>query len=107
MARRAPTLPRKCIFCGRSGDTVEITREHVWADWLKEYIPKNDVRHTALHGIIERDGSLQHTIRTWGGDAQSRRLRIVCRCCNNGWMGKLQEHAKDILIPLISGQPKV
>lgn len=105
MARRPPTPRKKCIFCGEQG--TKITREHVWADWLKSYIPKTDLKHTALSGILEQDGRMEYTIRTWGGDARSRRLPIVCLKCNTGWMGKLQENAKYILIPLITGDVKI
>ena len=30
-------LMAQCIFCGSA---TEITKEHVWADWLKAHIPK-------------------------------------------------------------------
>jgi hypothetical protein len=104
--RPAPP-PKVCIFCGRTGLQVEITREHVWADWLKNYIPKNQRNHYALTGIIEQSGKLEASVRRWGGDAQSRRLQIVCRHCNNGWMGQLQESVKPILVPMIEGEPKL
>ena len=38
------------------------------------------------------------------GDPASRKLRIVCRKCNNGWASVLQEKAKPILIPLLTGR---
>ena len=106
MTKKPSRPPRTCIFCGNTG----LTREHVWANWLRNYIPKNRPRHSILSGIIERCGSLTHEIRHREGDPLSRQLRVVCGAtkrraegCNNGWMGKLQETAKDIVIPLIKG----
>src|SRR5205085_373803 len=37
------------------------------------------------------------------GDPHSQRLRVVCGYCNNNWMGRLQERAKRILLPLVVG----
>lgn len=35
---------------------------------------------------------------------RGRRLQVVCRECNNGWMGKLQERTKPLLLPLLTGE---
>jgi hypothetical protein len=74
----------------------------MWADWLKVYIPRAALEHrissTLAH--IEGDETSYHR-RT--GDPHSRRIKCVCRTCNNGWMSALQEDAKPILIPLLKG----
>jgi hypothetical protein len=90
---------RFCIFCGGAG----LTREHVWADWLKKYVPKDMPKHTALFAIVHPTHS-EPTRKKRSGDLQSRRLRIVCKSCNTGWMSKLQEKTKPNLLPLIQGE---
>jgi hypothetical protein len=88
---------RFCIFCGQSG----LTKEHVWPDWLKNYIPKDMREHTSLSVTVHPTHSDPQRKKR-SGDLRSRRLRIVCKACNNGWMGKLQEKAKPYLLPLIN-----
>jgi hypothetical protein len=89
-----------CIYCGGS----PTTREHIWADWLRNYIPKTQASHTASESLINPDFSVEATTKKWGGDPRSRRLKIVCRSCNGGWMSELQNAAKPILVRLILGQ---
>jgi hypothetical protein len=91
-----------CIFCGGS----PTTREHIWADWLAKYIPKTMKKHSSTTSILNPDRSIERTLRVWGGDPRSRQLQIVCKHCNNGWMSELQQQAKPILIPLITGKLK-
>jgi hypothetical protein len=91
-----------CIFCGGHPST----REHIWADWLAQYIPKTMPKHSSASSIVNADRSVSKTSRLWGGDPRSRRLQIVCQPCNNHWMSDLQTAAKPILIPLIAGRTK-
>lgn len=89
-----------CIYCGRS----PTTREHIWADWLCQYIPKDLVNHTASESVVNPDLSIEKTEKRWGGDPRSRRLQIVCGDCNHHWMSELQTAVKPTLIPLILGE---
>lgn len=41
------------------------------------------------------------------GHTVTKKLRVVCRSCNSGWMGQIEEAAKPILTPLILGQTSV
>jgi hypothetical protein len=63
-------------------------------------------KHTSATSITNKDRSMSKTSRIWGGDPRSRRLQIVCRCCNNHWMSDLQRVAKPILVPMITGKSK-
>jgi hypothetical protein len=97
MARTSKT----CIFCGNS----PTTREHIWADWLKRYIPKNLPNYTSGFTIWDEGAKQTKTTGTrWGGDPRSRRLQIVCASCNEGWMHDLQDAVKPILVPLLRGE---
>lgn len=97
---------KTCIFCG----DPNLTKEHIWADWLKGYIPKNRPKHGALHGVRERSGHLTHRVKPWGGDSLNKQLRVVCgatkkhsRGCNNTWMSDLQNAARKTIIDLVQG----
>jgi hypothetical protein len=89
-----------CIFCGAS----PTTKEHIWPQWLKKYIPKTMPNHVAAAAIHNPDKTFERTEKRWGGDPRGRSLQIVCATCNNGWMGELQNKAKPILVPLITGK---
>lgn len=81
-----------------------MTHEHLFADWLKQYIPRELTEHRARTAFVglHRDeiSTKRHT-----GDPHSQRLRCVCRECNNGWMSELQQAAKPCLVPMLEGKP--
>jgi hypothetical protein len=92
----------KCIFCG----TGKLTKEHIWADWLKKYIPRTTIKHSLKKELIHA-GGIEFNILEHNGDVHSRRIRCVCASCNNGWMSKIQNDVKPILIPMLSGEEVV
>jgi hypothetical protein len=96
--RKPHRPPGRCIFCGSFG----LTREHMWADWLRNYIPRSMPEHTEgstiLYPTIAETSQRRRT-----GDPHSRRIKCVCRPCNNEWMSRLQETAKPYLVPMING----
>lgn len=92
--------PRTCIFCPNPANSSE----HIWADWLKNYVPRTQLNHGEARTWIHEDGRLDRTVRHRSGDPRSRKLRIVCKACNNNWMSRIQERAKPVLIPLIRGE---
>lgn len=91
--------PSFCIFCGGT----PLSREHIWADWLRAYIRRNLPYYHSGRAILNPDRSLERATKKYSGDPRSRRLKIVCAKCNNGWMSSLQNAAKPILIPLLQG----
>jgi len=88
----------KCIFCDRPG----LTKEHMWADWLRRYIPRELQRHTTSLAKF-RMGKTERTVVTRTGDPHSRRIKCVCADCNSGWMSQIQEKAKPYIVPLLKG----
>jgi hypothetical protein len=90
---------RYCIFCGKPG----LTHEHVWADWLKKYVPKDMTEHTEHFAVVGPTHSEPRRKKV-SGDLQSRRLRVVCANCNSGWMSRLQAAVKPYLLPMILGE---
>ncbi|MGD8174254.1 hypothetical protein ACQEXU_21635 [Vibrio sp. TRT 21S02] len=84
-----------CIFCGQSG----LTKEHFWPDWLGKQLGKNEIaKH--IEGSIQATPNLndaEKKISTRSGPVTTKKFRVVCATCNNGWMSVLEEKAKPIL----------
>jgi hypothetical protein len=89
-----------CIFCGG----VPLTREHIWADWFRAYLPRTLPFYHSSRIVLNEDNSQTRTSKKISGDPKSRKLRIVCKKCNNEWMSDLQNATKPILIPLLRGR---
>ena len=99
MTKRSKKL-QHCIFCGRT----DMSREHVWADWLRNYIPKNMSCYSSLLAVAYPTHT-EFKKQKISGDIQGRKLRVVCeQHCNNGWMSRLQERAKPYVLPLVLGE---
>lgn len=95
--------PGKCIFCGRGG----LTKEHMWADWLRNYIPRAMLEHVIGDIAIFPEKHELRSLKHREGDPHSRKIRCVCRDCNNGWMSQLQEDAKPFLLPALTGKQTI
>lgn len=92
----------QCIYCG-SYD--QMTREHIWADWLKEYIPRDMERHSGVSATVHSDQSKSTAkVKRREGDFHVRKLKIACKPCNTGWMSRLQTKAKPHLVPMLIGK---
>jgi hypothetical protein len=108
--------PGKCIFCGGEG----LTKEHLWAEWIQHYIPKDSARsahrvdietasrQTPLkHPEFDQDRFEANSIRGKldnVGDPLTRKLHVVCGACNSGWMSLLQRRTKPILSRMLQGK---
>jgi hypothetical protein len=93
---------RFCIFCGKPG----LTREHVWADWLKRFIPKTAANYSRFVATAHPTHT-EFKRKMVSGDLRSQRLKVVCKSCNNGWMSRLQERTKSLLLPFLNGEVTV
>ena len=103
-----------CIFCRNS---LQKSKEHVIPKWILKHL-KIEKREIALpvfdkttpalipidkcnpKEILKNMKSLERRKMTLNSLVEGR----VCKTCNNGWMGKLEEKAKDILIPLMDSK---
>ena len=56
-----------CIFCGGT----PLSREHIWADWLRRYIPKNLAYHHSGRAILNPDRSLDKATQKYSGDPRN------------------------------------
>jgi len=93
-------MPSFCIFCGGR----PLTREHIWADWFRAYLPRTLPFYHSGRIVLNEDNTQTHNAKRISGDPKSRKLRIVCNRCNNEWMSGLQTETKPILVPLLRGQ---
>jgi hypothetical protein len=104
----ADQVQNHCIFCNGRG----MTKEHFWPKWLTQYFPNDDDESehwTAARAVSEYGDSLTHrntNLKKRAGASTSHRVRRVCDKCNNGWMSRLQEEAKPVLLPLLTDRWK-
>jgi hypothetical protein len=76
--------PGRCIFCERPGN---LSKEHLFPDWLGAYFPRNSqTRRNATYtqwkdeAVVHRPGERS---RTEHGHPGTKKLRKVCEDCNN------------------------
>jgi hypothetical protein len=91
-------MGRKCIFCGELL-TGNREKEHIIPRWLLEHM---GIRDTELFlAVAKSDDNTIMESRTQAADefVEGR----VCGGCNSGWMSKLENESKGLLISLIEG----
>jgi hypothetical protein len=93
------TTPKKCIFCGGR----PLTKEDVWPTWLTQYVPRDLPSYSDSVNTISASGEITTVRKKRSGDPRSRRAKCVCATCNSGWMSRLQERAKPIVLALVRG----
>lgn len=101
--KRKPNPPRRCIFCGGR----PISKEHIFAEWLHPYLPKMNVVHHHSRAQMILKSVTREKVRRHSGEPYAGRLKVVCRTCNNEWMGTLQDDTKPFLLPLVQGKNSV
>jgi hypothetical protein len=85
-----------CLACGTTSSPA--SREHVFSKWLlAEFGPNISM---ALFKRLD-DGAREQ--RRAEIRLDSFKLKRICECCNNGWMSKLEESAKPLVLGLIRG----
>ena len=93
-----------CIFCGRTGATVKITKEHTFSDWINEVLTP-----AALGPDITCERSISQvpgvgTVNSWPvREVASHKVRAVCKPCNEGWMSGHEGRIRSVLEPMILG----
>ena len=87
-----------------------LSKEHIWSDWLSRLIPPNNA-HGQYWGSMHRDsgtGNIEWTelpgSATREGSVLQRKVRNVCKRCNNGWMSRVVDRAKSHTEKLILGK---
>jgi hypothetical protein len=90
---------RLCIFCQGIG----LSKEHIWSEWTRDLIGHSSAsRHRnitkfAANGRVDQ--------RRTNGGLDTAKLLVVCRTCNSGWMGGLDNAVKAFGNALLTGNP--
>ena len=101
-ARRRRIEPGQCIFCGNVGN---LTKQHVFPDWLNAYNPEKVTHHAVRTGRFSaRNDPLIPGLRQ--GSLGVQKKRKVCATCNNGWISRIENKTKPCLVDLMQGNKK-
>jgi hypothetical protein len=92
----------RCIFCGGGN----LSKEHFWPEWASPLLPNYPINQHVEHSltISNKTRINAQKIRNKPGNAWTKKIRVVCEACNNGWMSELETAAKPLLTPLILGR---
>src|SRR5258708_793109 len=76
---------------------------------MAELFPAEGIpsHHEVLYTHTRKSIHVRSTVLTRQGAAITKKLRVVCRDCNHGWMKAMEETVRPILTPLIKGEPIV
>lgn len=97
---------KQCIFCGGG----KLSKEHFWSAWMAEYLPRYpDGRRVEHYITFTKKFKLSRPpeAQTRPGQTWTKKLRVVCKKCNNGWMSVLENEAKPILLSLMASKPHI
>jgi hypothetical protein len=92
-------MSKACLFCGASGPGA-LSKEHVVPLWLLEFLglPADD---EIFHGVVESATGLLAAPPRIHSSFTFVDGRVCETDCNNGWMARLENAARPILIPLL------
>ncbi|HEY5970966.1 MAG TPA: hypothetical protein VIT22_03165 [Pseudoxanthomonas sp.] len=93
---------KPCIFCGRLGNK---SKEHFYPAWLSEHIDGTGIHNIST--VLTQLGAAPKTLTSRSrrqGHLITKKLRVVCQICNNGWMSQIENSVKDILIAGLTGE---
>jgi hypothetical protein len=97
---------RKCIFCGEGGTLGnKMTEEHLWSQWMHDYLPQVPEMMTAHGRRHYRPGMALVQEKVRQGQPFTRGFKLVCTRCNTGWMSGIDSDTKPILLKLLQGLP--
>jgi hypothetical protein len=90
---------RICIFCSAALRSGNRTREHVFPDWMLRHFKIGDhvIAPQSWRGTASVSGARRHPLAAF-------RFGGVCGGCNHGWMSKLEQKVKPVLLALSSDE---
>jgi len=83
-----------CIFC----DNPAGSPEHLWPDWVHEFIRKNGID---LLGLRVQIGNQPEVIES---DLE-KTIDTVCKKCNNTWMGEFEHKNRPRFLKMLQNEP--
>ena len=81
-----------------------MTGEHLWSDWMMraKLLPRVAREYTETSNTYRRyTGDWTAFSRKREGSPANKKLKVVCKSCNNGWMGAIETAVIPILTRLI------
>ncbi|WP_411815821.1 hypothetical protein [Gordonia sp. SND2] len=93
---------RQCDMCGRAAPDVRMTREHIFAQSLRDTVAESD-DHTFTSATGPTVAGLTRTDHHRPVNLMDVTTRTICDRCNNGWMSELEVRANPVLRRLIAG----
>jgi hypothetical protein len=90
-----------CALCGVDvgGD---ISREHVFAQWIRKLFVIDEQRILYKRGFQERGE--QMSPEEWEDIPFNLRVKDLCKPCNNEWCGRIEDEAEPVMTPMIRGE---
>lgn len=94
----------KCMFCEKAG----VSDEHLWSEWLHRFLPRfpENKRVQAVRRTV-RGQIFQEKPKERPGEPWNVVSRAACESCNNGWMSRIDEATKPVMLPLVKGDASV
>lgn len=99
--------PVQCIYCGDPG---KLTREHIFGKRIAAQVPNKAKRslHITSHKAYDPTSKTMTHLMGKGrlhreGDLYTQQLKLVCKTCNETWMGDIQKAAIPHVSKLING----
>jgi hypothetical protein len=84
-----------------------LSKQHIWPDWLKKVIPRDEDKNTQLlygYEYFPEDRiAIFPDIKIRQGYIGTRKIRNVCIKCNNGWMSQIEERVRPKITSMIHG----
>lgn len=95
----------RCIFCNGGG----LTKEHVFPKWMRTLLYGEGAHTNSRINVsfvpFVNSATFRPELLDRQGFIFNKRLRVVCRGCNGGWMSNIEAQSKLMITALIKGQP--
>src|SRR3954468_10391898 len=92
----------RCVFCGSREN--QMSKEHVWPEWVRKYVPDEVLAEDVTYRYSDSDRGEFQVV-----DQQplfQKRVRKVCKPCNNEWMGRIEDRCEEHVEPIFLGRKK-
>ena len=87
-------MPEICIFCDNEADSDE----HLWPDWVHEFIRKDGVDLKGLRTqICDGPEVVEYDLEM--------KIDTVCHHCNNRWMSQIEQKNRPRFLKMLKNEP--